>query len=237
MADRDRASGSLQAHDSVRAIPLRVSNAYLVKGDRGFVLIDTGFRFDRTRLEHDLAAAGCRPGDLRLILVTHADADHSGNAAYLRETYGAAIAAHRLEARGVERGDMFLCRSRLRLRLRLARPLMALFRLRKADRFTPDLYLGDGDRLDAHSLDATVLHVPGHTVGSIAVLTGDGAFFSGDFLEDRRRPSIATLVDDADALRASYDRVKGLGIRVVYPGHGRPFALEEIGGPWEGSKP
>ena len=113
---------------------------------------------------------------------------------------------------------------------------MARFRLRKADRFTPDVYLDDGDRLDAYGLDATVLHVPGHTVGSIAVLTGDGDFFSGDFMEDRRRPSIATFVDDAEALRASYDRVKRLGIRVVYPGHGKPFALEDIGGLVEGSE-
>jgi hydroxyacylglutathione hydrolase len=236
VADRDRSGESLRADGSVRVIPLRVSNAYLVKGDGGFVLIDTGFRFDRTRLERELEAAGCRPGDLRLILVTHADADHSGNAAYLRGAYGAEIATHRLEVPGVERGDMFLCRGSLRFRIRMAKPLMGLFRLRKADRFTPDVYLDDGDRLDAYGLDATVLHVPGHTVGSIAVLTGDGAFFSGDFLEDRRRPSIATFVDDADALRRSYDRAKQLGIRVVYPGHGRPFAFEEIGGVAEGSE-
>lgn len=216
--------------ESVRVIPLRVSNAYLVRGDQGFVLIDTGFRFDRSRLERELADAGCRPGDLRLILITHADADHSGNAAHLRETYGAEIATHRLEAPGVQHGDMFLCRGLPSLRSRLVKPLMALFRLRKRDRFTPDLYLDDGDRLDAYGLDATVLHVPGHTVGSIAVLTADRAFFSGDLLEDRRRPSVATFVDDADALRASYDRVQGLGIRMVFPGHGRPFALEEIAG-------
>ena len=108
------------------------------------------------------------------------------------------------------------------------KPLMTVFRLLKGDRFTPDVYLDGGDRLDPYGLDATVLHVPGHTIGSIAVLTADGVFFSGDFLEDRRRPSIATFVDDAEALRASYDRVKRLGIRLVYPGHGRPFVLEEI---------
>jgi len=234
VAESDRSNESALPDESVRRIPLRVSNAYLVKSEAGFVLIDTGFRFDRARLERELATAGCRAGDLRLILITHADADHSGNAAYLREAFGARIAAHHLEAPGVERGDMFLCRGPLRFGLRLAKPLMALFRLPKSDRFTPDLFLDDGDRLDSYGLDATVLHVPGHTIGSIAVLTADGALFSGDFLEDRRRPSIATFVDDADALRASYERVKGLGVRVVYPGHGRPFALEEIAADVEG---
>lgn len=215
--------------ESVRVIALRASNAYLVRGDAGFVQIDTGFRFDRPQLERELAAAGCRPGDLRLIVITHADSDHSGNAAYLRGRYGASIAAHRLEAAAVEHGDMFLSRGRLPLSRRPLKALMALFRLRKGDRFAPDVYLDDGDRLDAYGLDATVLHVPGHTAGSIAVLTGDGDLFAGDFLEDRRRPSVATFVDDAVALQASYDRVKGLGIRVVYPGHGTPFAIDEIG--------
>jgi len=105
---------------------------------------------------------------------------------------------------------------------------MAFFKLRKRERFAPDLYLEDGDRLDEYGLAATILHVPGHSTGSIAVLTDDGSFFSGDFLENRTGPSIATFVDDADALKAGFERVKELNIRTVYPGHGKPFALGEI---------
>jgi hydroxyacylglutathione hydrolase len=214
--------------ESIRTLALRVSNAYLIKGEEGFVLIDTGFRFDRSRLEAELRAAGCRPGDLRLIVLTHGDPDHSGNAAYLRGKYGAKIATHRAEARAVEQGDMFLGRGRLSLGKRLVKPLAALFRLRRRDRFTPDLYFEGGDRLDEYGLDATILHLPGHSVGSIAVLMAEGDFFSGDFLENRSRPSIATLVDDRDALDASFERVKALDVRMVYPGHGAPFTLDAI---------
>jgi len=60
-------------------------------------------------------------------------------------------------------------------------------------------------------------------------LTADGAFFSGDFLENRTRPSIATFVDDASTLRAEFERIKTLNIHTVYPGHGAPFTLKEIG--------
>jgi len=59
-------------------------------------------------------------------------------------------------------------------------------------------------------------------------LTNEGAFFSGDFLENRTHPSVATLVDDPEALKASFERVKKLDIRIVYPGHGKPLALDEI---------
>jgi glyoxylase-like metal-dependent hydrolase (beta-lactamase superfamily II) len=214
--------------ESIQTLTFRWVNAYVVKGNAGFVLINTGMSSNRVTLEREFRAAGCGPGDLRLIVITHGDPDHSGNAAYLRAKYGAKIAMHKAEAAGVERGNMFLSRGRLPPLRRMMKPLMRLFRLRKRDRFTPDLFLEDGDRLTGYGLDATILHVPGHSAGSIAVLTDEGTFFSGDFLENRTRPSVATLVDDAEALEASFKRVKKLNIRIVYPGHGKPFSMDEI---------
>ena len=215
--------------ESIRTLTFRWVNAYLVKTDTGFVLIDTGMAGNRAALERELGAAGCAPGDLQLIVITHGDPDHSGNAAYLRAKYAAKIAMHKAEAAAVERGNMFLSRGRLPLLRRIMKPLMRLFRLRKRDRFTPDLFLEDSDRVTEYGLDATILHVPGHSAGSIAVLIDNGILFSGDFLENRTCPSIATFVDDAEALKASFERVKALDIKTVYPGHGKPFTLDEIG--------
>jgi hydroxyacylglutathione hydrolase len=213
----------------IRTLSFRFVNAYLIKTDAGFVLVDTGMRGNRARLERGLRAAGCRPGNLKLIVVTHGDADHAGSAAALRKIYGTKIAMHADEVPAVEQGNLFASRGAPQhLGRRLLKPLMSLFRLRKADRFTPDLVLKDGDRLDAYGVPARVLHVPGHSRGSIGILTDDGAFVSGDFLENRRHPSIATLVDDPEALKRSYERVKTFDVRTVYPGHGRPFRLEEI---------
>jgi len=203
-------------------------NAYLVKNDAGFILIDSGMSGNRAILERDLRAAGCTLGDLKLIVITHGDPDYSGNAAYLRAKYGAKIAMHKAEVASVERGNMFLSRGSLPPLRRMMKQLMSLFRLRKRDRLTPDLFLKDGDRLDEYGLAATVLHVPGHSAGCIAVLTDEGEFFSGDFLENRTHPSIATIVDDAEALKAAFEQVKALDIRTVYPGHGKAFAMDKI---------
>ena len=212
----------------IRTLTFWWVNAYLVKTDAGFVLIDTAMSSNRATIERELRAAGCGHGDLQLIVITHGDPDHGGNAAYLRAKYGAKIAMHKAEVAAVERGNMFLSRGRLPPLRRMMKPLMSLFRLRKRDRFTPDLFLEDGDRLTEYGLDATILHVPGHSAGSIAVLTDDGTLFSGDFLENRTRPSVATIVDDAEALKASFERVKKLDIRTVYPGHGKAFSMDEI---------
>jgi len=204
-------------------------NAYVVKTDVGFVLIDSGMAGNRATVERELRDAGCGPGGLKLIVITHGDPDHSGNASYLQAKYGAKIAMHKAEVAAAERGNMFLSRGPMLPLRRVVKPLMSLFRLRKRDRFTRDLLLEDGDRLDEYGLAAKVLHVPGHSAGSIAVLTDEGAFFSGDFLENRAHPSIATIVDDAEALKVSFERVKALDIRTVYPGHGKPFIMDELG--------
>jgi len=213
----------------IRSLAFRWVNAYLVRTGAGFVLIDTGFTRNRAQLENVLSEAGCRPGDLKLIVVTHGDPDHAASAAYLREKHGAKIAMHKAEAAAVEWGDMFLSRGPLSPRARMIRPLTALFRLRKSDWFTPDLYLEDGGSLREYGFDAVVLHVPGHSAGSIAVLTVDGDLFSGDFLENRTCPSVATLVDDREALVVSLERVRKLNIRNVYPGHGAAFTMAEMG--------
>jgi glyoxylase-like metal-dependent hydrolase (beta-lactamase superfamily II) len=66
----------------VRAAHAGVSSYHVTGGD-GFVLIDTGKPEKRREFEAELARAGCKSGDLKLIALTHGDYDHAGNAAYL----------------------------------------------------------------------------------------------------------------------------------------------------------
>ncbi len=75
-------------------------NCYLVAAAGGnFVLIDSGFSMGRTGVVKELESAGCQPGKLNLILITHADSDHTGNAAFLRRKYATKIAMHPAEVK------------------------------------------------------------------------------------------------------------------------------------------
>jgi len=218
------------------SLPLRMGtvNCYLVRTESGFVLIDTGSSNRRAELQKALDGAGCVPGSLKLIVLTHGDFDHTGNAAFLRARYGGRIAMHRDDAGMAERGDMFWNRSSGSAVLRLVAPL--LFGFSQSKRFRPDLHLADGDRLTEHGLDATVLSLPGHSKGSIGILAAGGALapapgqvlFCGDLLENITKPASGSIVDDPAACGASLEKLQALGIGTVYPGHGRPFALSEI---------
>jgi hydroxyacylglutathione hydrolase len=197
-----------------------------LKTDSGFILIDTGISFQRGALKKALNQAECRPGDLKLIVITHADFDHTGNCAWLRGKYGAVIAIHRDDSAAVESGRMLL--SRKNRRGVIARGLMYIAGLLIFRRFKPDVFIADGDDLSRYGLDARVVHIPGHSMGSVGVLTGDGDLFCGDLLVNNKRPGPTNLVDDAAELNASIEKIKNLNIKTVYPGHGKPFTMEEF---------
>ena len=206
-------------------------NCYLVHAGEGFVLIDTGFSFRRGAIERELEKAGCIPGSLRLIIITHADTDHTGNAAYIRDKFGTAIAMHRGESAATEKGNLCLNRklkkrsTRIMARLVFNLPFAGLS---KSGRFIPDSYIEDGDDFSEYGFSARVLHLPGHSIGSIGVLTADNDLFCGDLLKSNGKPAKNTLVDDLSEMNASIERLKGLNIRKVYPGHGRPFTMDEL---------
>ena len=201
-------------------------NAYLIRTSKGHFLVDTGSVNNRRRLLAELAGAGCGPDSLKLVILTHGDFDHIGNASRLHANFGAPLAMHPGDAGMAESGDMFINRKKPAL---LIRTLFTVFSgFGKSERFTPDMLLTDLAELAGLGLDATILALPGHSRGSIGILTAQGDLFCGDLLENTTTPALNTLVDDQAAARASLERICKLKIRMVYPGHGRPFRLDAV---------
>ena len=213
----------------IRVIPqkyLMSVNCYLVKTPSGYILIDTGLQKKRSDLVRELKTAGCKPGDLNLILITHGHLDHNGSTAYLREKYGAKVAVHGGDSGMAESGDMFV--GMKGLAVTVIRVLLPLIGMSRYDGFTPDITLEEGQDLSEYGLDARVIHLPGHSKGSIGVLTDGGDLFCGDILGNTGKPAKTTLVDDSAELDASVERLKTLGILTVYPGHGKPFQMKQF---------
>jgi len=202
-------------------------NSYLIKTGVGFVLVDTGTRKHRAALLEAIRAQGCGPGLLRLVVITHGDFDHIGNAAHLRAAFGAPIAMHGGDTEMAARGDMFAGRKPGNRLMRMVASV--LFRLPGEDRFEPDLLLDEEADLSAYGLDgARVLLLSGHSAGSIALLLDDGSLISGDVLENRAEPRLGSIMDDVPAAEASLRRLGTLSVGTVYPGHGTPFEFGEL---------
>jgi hydroxyacylglutathione hydrolase len=209
------------------------TNCYLLKTDTSYILIDTGYAAKHAVLEKELESAGCRPGNFKLIIMTHGDQDHTGNGAYLRRRYSVKIAMHRYETGVVENGDDTLSRRRMplleRIFSKIILKVLSLFaRFGKFEQFRPDFTIDDGHDLSEYGVDAKVLHIPGHSRGSIGILTNDGSLFCGDLLWNMSRPATHSLVDNPAELKASVEKLKSLKINMVYPGHGKPFPMETL---------
>jgi glyoxylase-like metal-dependent hydrolase (beta-lactamase superfamily II) len=205
---------------------LMAVNCYLVKTPTGHILIDTGLPKRRNDLVRELETAGCEPGDLKLIIITHGHLDHNGNTAHLRERYDAEIGMHGGDSAMTESGDMF--KGMKGLTVAIVRVMLPLFGLRRYDGFRPDIFLEDGHDLSGYGFDARVVHFPGHSKGSIGVLTTGGDLFCGDLLVNMDKPAKNTLIDDPVEYDASVERLKTLEIKTVYPGHGKPFRMEQF---------
>ena len=214
----------------IKTISLTFVNSYLIKTEKGYILIDTGVPMSRTALEEGLEKEGVKPGDLNLVIITHGDIDHTGNCAYIRKKYGVKIAMHKNDAKMAETGEMLIDRKRTggSLMMTIMQFLMGgKKRMKKMmdafEKFSPDIFLEDGQDLKEFGFDAKVVSIPGHTPGSIAILTSDGSLFSGDTVLNRSKPEWANIIYSVENLEDTINKLKSLTINNVYPGHGKPF--------------
>jgi glyoxylase-like metal-dependent hydrolase (beta-lactamase superfamily II) len=65
-----------------------------------------------------------------------------------------------------------------------------------------------------------IVHTPGHSDDSVSLLLDDGSAFTGDLT-----PEGYATEKDADVVAASWQRLRELGARRVYPAHGPIWSL------------
>lgn len=197
-------------------------NAYLIRKDDSFVLVDTAAKSKRGALENKLLAYGCCPGKLKLIVLTHGDFDHSGNALYLKNKYNCPVGIHINDSAITEAGKMFINKKKKNIVFDIfTRYYLGI------DKFRSDIFFEDEYSLQSFGVDAEILHLPGHSSGSIGVLTSENNLICGDLIENRRKPGLY-FVDDKDLVQKSLEKLDRLNINEVYPGHGRMFRYSQF---------
>ena len=141
---------------------------------------------------------------LNLIINTHAHVDHIEADSDLKEKTSAPLCIHSADA------DM-LVNPQENLSFFIGSPVSAP---------APDRILADGDILEAGTLHLEVMHTPGHSPGSICLLsnecifTGDLLFSGGIGRYDFPGSSYTTLMNSLQKVMELDDKL------VVYPGHG-----------------
>ena len=217
---------------TIITIPLKVP-CYLLKIRDGFIMIDTGDASDQVNLVKAMDHAVVTPENLKLVILTHGDFDHAGNAAYLQKKYAVKIAMHTDDLGMVEHGDQGWNRKAKSDRTSFFGRVIIFIssHLSKSVQFKsikPDILLVDAQDLSEYGFEAKVIHLPGHSKGSIGILTVEGNLFCGDLLMNLFKPDLHFMIDDLVDFNDSIVKLKKLNIKMVYPGHGKPFPLEQF---------
>ena len=214
----------------VHRLPLNGTNAYVISGEH-HVLIDTGPARSRTALLAALSSIGLGGEDLSLVLATHAHATSVGNAAFLQRMFHVPLAVHGADAPILASG--------LDRTVGITKPVGALVRWFGDSRFEaapPDVVFGHTLSLHVFGAEGTVVHTPGHTIGSATVVlpTGDaiiGDLLMGGWLGGRllpRRPTRHYLAEVPQRVARSLALLNRLGVQRLHPGTGDVLQMDEV---------
>jgi hydroxyacylglutathione hydrolase len=143
---------------------------------------------------------------IKLISLTHGHSDHIAALRDIQDRTGAEVAIHREDADFLETSSQF------GISYRTPHP--------------PDRLLHEGDTINIGEMSFTIIHTPGHTPGSICLLTGDKVF-TGDTLFYR---GIGTTLMPGSSRRQLIESIQTRLMAlpdstIVYPGHGRETTI------------
>jgi hydroxyacylglutathione hydrolase len=194
------------------------AHCYLVDNTE-LILIDTGMpKKTKKILRYITDTLERTPSDLKTILLTHCDIDHIGNALELRNITGAKIAAHPQDAEVIAGKKMRMTpKGGMRILFKLLESFL------QVKPFEVDSMINEGDTISG----LTVLHMPGHTQGSIALYDSKRkVLFIGDMLGFRdgvvQGPSKSVTMDMEQAYQ-SIEKLHNLDFTVMLSGHGAPL--------------
>lgn len=205
-----------------------VANTHIVETDHSVIVIDAGMPHMVRRILGRIRALGHSPQDVRLILITHGHIDHAGSAVALKRLTGAPIAMHRADISLTTTRDLKIPPGRNATTDRIGSMMRAFGWVMPLETFVPDISLDDGQSLRDLGFAARVIHTPGHTAGSVTVVTDDNTAFVGDSILNLLHVSFPLFWEDAAAAHESACRIQSIQPRVCYSGHGKAFELKAL---------
>ena len=171
-----------------------LSSNVYVIGKREITLIDTGAGDEMNRLKETMERSGLSVKDVSKVVLTHSHPDHTGGLIDLLMAIAPTILVHSSEAEYLSLDEASIAK------------------------------VVEGDVIETLGHRLTVIHTPGHTVGSICLYDSDNRIlFSGDTVFTNGSFGRTDLpTGNANAMKESLRRLTQFNIDSLLPGHEEP---------------
>lgn len=181
-------------------------------GEPGAVLVDTG-HVNHAPQTVALVQQALQGAPLARVLNTHLHSDHCGGNASLQRAFGVPVAIPPGLAAAVQAWD--------------DAALSYAATGQRMERFAPQALLEPGEAFEAGGRTWEVLAAPGHDPHSVMLFDrAHGVLVSADALWEHGFGVVFPEIDGEpgfDDVAAVLETIAALPVRVVVPGHGRPF--------------
>jgi glyoxylase-like metal-dependent hydrolase (beta-lactamase superfamily II) len=217
-------------------------NAYLIQGDKGWMLVDTGWNTNQafSAMERQLREIGLGFENIALILITHFHPDHYGLAGRLVQASNAKVALHHIEKDFIDSRYMnmngLLDQTAGILRTNGV-PEKDLPRLQKASLgvrqyvspVSPEVVLQGGEVINQGPFQFEVVWTPGHSPGHVCLLERSRkVLISGDHVLPATFPNVGLHSQSGPDPLPNYLRslraMEGLDVDLVLPAHEHVFS-------------
>lgn len=197
-------------------------NLYVIKGNDGDILIDTGFICMKRRIKRWLDNF-----NIKLVVLTHAHVDHIWNASYIKKIYNCEIAISEKDVINIDNSIIHSKPSNKKHRIWTKIMNLGMKKF-NAPEFKVDMYLKDNQIIDKYGIELKTISLPGHTIGSMGFLYNK-FLFAGDALVNRKKqPQIAYQNQDNEKAIMSYKKILDLNPDIVFLGHDKEIFNDEL---------
>jgi glyoxylase-like metal-dependent hydrolase (beta-lactamase superfamily II) len=200
---------------------IKGANSYLYISDNSEIsIIDAGMPGNALKILSQISDLDISLEKIKYIILTHADIDHIGSVAELKNATGALVAIHEIEV------PYLLGEKKKKQKGMIGGMIGLIFgillKIMKTQNIVPDITLKEGDFIGG----LKVIFCPGHTEGSISLYNAETVLFSGDAIITDKHSNIKGFnnIATSDTLEAgkTINKIKHLKFEVLLPGHGSP---------------
>lgn len=203
------------------------SNSFLVNSNDIYILIDTGRKNSWNKLKINLKEF-LGENKLSYLILTHTHFDHAENAAKIKKMFNSKIIVHKSEADYLKHGNSPLPKgTNLATRFIIDVIGKKIQSKYKYEPVQPDILVDEKYDLKSLGINANIIHVQGHSKGSISIIIDNKLAIVGDGMFGVFENSIyPPFADNPKNMIESWKNLLDTGCSSFLPGHGKEISRE-----------